>query len=509
MAFTVALIPDTQFLSASATWIDHFQDAADWIVANQAGRNIQLGLHLGDVVADGSTTQFDRAVTPMETIWDSGVPYAACIGNHDYDGGSTTDARSDATNWNSYFGQAQYTGRAWWNGTFKDAGRSDNFYFTLTLGDYDTLVLVIEFYPRASVMTWAESVIAANPDKRVIVLTHAYLYPYGVLSPDTQPLSAYGLSDAVAGQGMWAVFEQYANVAMVVNGHDLGPPYASTRLRNNDGGSVVYQSYTNWQNVDEGGDGRVVLLSMPDDWSEVTRTVYNARTSTIEQIYTRTQSLDPLEPSMSAESDIAAIADGASNPASRVRTALTSVLGRADGPPEINPAGTYSKPGFQFTGDVATQALGSALTLRYEPIVVRDPITVDAIVGEVTSASAGSSIRAGIYAADADWQPAALLASAAEQATTSTGIKIMAITPLDLPQGNYLVAFAQSAHSTTWRNYGVTSNWVDDALGASAVVAQFALAAASYTALQDPGQDWGALTSLGGAARCMMFLRLA
>src|SRR5690606_16394976 len=102
--FSIVLIPDTQRLAASSSWIAHFQAAANWIATNKEARNIELVLHLGDVVNDGNTTQFDRAEMPMATIWDTGIPFGACIGNHDYDGGSPAADRSNTTMWNSYFG---------------------------------------------------------------------------------------------------------------------------------------------------------------------------------------------------------------------------------------------------------------------------------------------------------------------------------------------------------------------------------------------------------------------
>src|SRR5690606_11238842 len=157
--FSVVLIPDTQRLSASSSWISHFQGLADWIVDNAEERNIELVLHLGDVTNSASETEYERAETPMDTLWDSGIPFVAAMGNHDYDGASPAADRSDDTQWNTYFGQSKYTGRDWWDGDFFEENKSQNLYMRTTLGGRPTVVLSLEFYPRSTVLAWAQEVI--------------------------------------------------------------------------------------------------------------------------------------------------------------------------------------------------------------------------------------------------------------------------------------------------------------------------------------------------------------
>lgn len=286
--FTVVLIPDTQNLSSSGTRIAHFQAAADWIEANRTDRNIQLVLHLGDVVNNGGTTEFDRAEGPMDTIWDTGVPFAVCIGNHDYDGGSPASDHSDTTNWNTYFGQDKYTGRDWWDGEFFEANKSENFYFRTSLGGRPTLVLSVEFYPRAAVLAWAGDVIEANPTHDVIILTHSYLNDDGThttAAAEHGPDTYFGASDASSGVDMWDEIRQYPNVVAVFSGHHINAANTAELVSQANERNLVFQQFSNWQADDEGGDGRIVLLTVNPATGWATREVYNARTESFESEY--------------------------------------------------------------------------------------------------------------------------------------------------------------------------------------------------------------------------------
>ncbi|GAG85064.1 unnamed protein product [marine sediment metagenome] len=59
----------------------------------------------------------------------------------------------------------------------------------------------------------------------------------------------------------------------------------------------------------------------------------------------------------------------------------------------------------------------------YHPIYVRTPITVDAIVVEITAnGGPGSTARAGIYHADVNWQPGALISIIVSPLMSSIGV---------------------------------------------------------------------------------------
>ena len=61
-----------------------FTSQTNWIVNNRSSRNIAFVTHLGDVVNNGdSSTQWANAVTSMNILDASGIPYGVTVGNHD------------------------------------------------------------------------------------------------------------------------------------------------------------------------------------------------------------------------------------------------------------------------------------------------------------------------------------------------------------------------------------------------------------------------------------------
>lgn len=109
---------------------------------------------------------------------------------------------------------------------------------------------------------------------------------------------------------------------------------------------------------------------------------------------------------------------------------------------------------------VTTIATGTnsptAQQIRYQPIFVATTITVDQIACEVTTfATAGTNVRMGIYSADTNWQPVALIADGGDVAVNvSNGVKTAAIN-VTLTPGRYLLAIMTDASNNvtlrTWR----------------------------------------------------------
>jgi hypothetical protein len=94
--FTLMVLPDTQFYSASLNGgtPDHYYAQTQWIVDNQAARNIVFMAHVGDCVEHGDNggdpTEWIVADTAMSKLEDpvttgplEGLPYGIAVGNHD------------------------------------------------------------------------------------------------------------------------------------------------------------------------------------------------------------------------------------------------------------------------------------------------------------------------------------------------------------------------------------------------------------------------------------------
>jgi hypothetical protein len=160
----------------------------------------------------------------------------------------------------------------------------------------------------------------------------------------------------------------------------------------------------------------------------------------------------------------------------------------AEGRPKQGSTSYLMIPGCE---PVAVTSVGAgANTIRYEPILVVTPITVDGIVIEVaTAGGASTTARLGIYNADADWQPTSRVIDAGTVAVDSTGVKTAVISQV-LAAGRYLLAFNTDGAPVmrTIRAGGRFAGYVTG-LGTSPFI--FSLTVAStYAAFASTGVAW-------------------
>jgi hypothetical protein len=259
--FTIVTLPDTQFYSASNPQI--FTAQTKWIRDNAAALNIKLVLGEGDIVnGGGEISQWQNADSAMKLL-DGVVPYMSVIGNHDYDQNDPSRRTASTVNFNSYFGPNRYAGQAWYKGTFTP-GSNENFYGTFAFSGTTFLVIALEFMPRSAVLDWANSIIAANPDKEVIILTHAYEY-----SDDTRigrcdewNKTSFNLDTDNDGNDMWnKVVRKHQNVALVLSGHVTAGDGTGRRTDLGDNGNLVNQVLADYQTLPNGGNGWLRIMT--------------------------------------------------------------------------------------------------------------------------------------------------------------------------------------------------------------------------------------------------------
>ena len=241
-AFGIAVLPDTQqeTMYASTT---RFANRTKWLVDNRAKVNLKYVLHTGDVVNWGwlAPSQFTIAKAAIKRLSDANIPYALTIGNHD----------TAAVGWNGKPGSSGYGGSAYsynpeckvrlsaagcrsrllvrktaeFNEAFPltsmknvggafEAGKVDNIYTTFEASGTKWLVLTLELWPRAAVVTWAQKVVASHPEYNVVIQTHSYLTASGGIE---QTKGGYG---ATSGQYLYDnLVRNYANIKLVFSGH--------------------------------------------------------------------------------------------------------------------------------------------------------------------------------------------------------------------------------------------------------------------------------------------------
>lgn len=216
--FSFAVYPDTQ----QETGKDgRFIDRANWLVKNRDNLDLRFMAHTGDVV-NWDTPDHDqyevasKALKPLET---AKIPYTLAIGNHDTQatgpGGGARDPKNtrklqrDTSTFNQYFNASRFGGVS---GAF-EKGKVDNVYSLYEAGGKQWMVLVLELWPRQTVVDWAKREVAAHPDANVVVVTHDYIDGAGNIEQsagygETSPQSLYD-----------QLISQYPNIRMVLSGH--------------------------------------------------------------------------------------------------------------------------------------------------------------------------------------------------------------------------------------------------------------------------------------------------
>lgn len=254
--FSIIVLPDTQ--NEAQFFPSVLDSQTSWIVNNQQALNIQMVLGVGDIVNDGADpAQQANADAAVRLLDNAGVPYMLAIGNHDYDGANPKASRS-VTGFNQTFGPARYSTYGYYQGMFP-TGSNENFYGVLTIDGQQYLFLALEYRPRSTALSWAESILNNNSTMQAIVFTHSYLLQTGKREDlcDTQDMPLPANAD---GEDMWGRLRKHANVIMVLNGH-FTAGNSSHRTDVGDNGNLVNQIFTNFQTVANGGDGWLRIIT--------------------------------------------------------------------------------------------------------------------------------------------------------------------------------------------------------------------------------------------------------
>ncbi|WP_091786381.1 metallophosphoesterase [Pedococcus dokdonensis] len=248
--FSFAVMPDTQDEVVSSD--PRMAKRISWLVQNRARLDLRWVLHSGDLQNWDTPghEQFATTSTRLSALTTAGLPFLAAPGNHDTaavcPGGSacpgapTSVTLRDTTTWNAYYPPSRFG----MQGVY-EAGKSDNGWRTFSAGGLRWLVLDLELWPRAGVVSWARSVVATHPHHNVIVVTHAFLTSTGTVSTST---GGYG---ATSPKVLWAALDDYPNVVMVFSGHVGQVINSSIAARGVDGHKVatflqaMHARYTN------------------------------------------------------------------------------------------------------------------------------------------------------------------------------------------------------------------------------------------------------------------------
>jgi len=274
--YTFAVLGDTQklieqdFLKGTT----YFKSIYDWIVAHREEKNIQLVMGLGDITEnghDGGDTgvegpgewEIAKAIIPS-TLGAAGIPYSLVPGNHENPAQLTTYFADEPTLTNNITGY--YTDDA--------TVKLGNYYMNIDVGEHKYTIFVLEYGAVDSILDWVGEVCDANPDRRVIITTHAYMFRDGTTldKGDVVPPDSTGAKPLNNGDEMWEkLCSKHRNILMVLSGHD---PCENIIYRQDEGeyGNIVTQMLIDPQGMDKTygyRTGMVALFHFSNDGKDL------------------------------------------------------------------------------------------------------------------------------------------------------------------------------------------------------------------------------------------------
>lgn len=249
--FTLAALPDTQFYSAGTRGGTPamFTAQTQWIVNNQAARNIAYVAHLGDCVNQGnSTTEWSNAdaalrrlENPVTTGLLDGIPFGLAVGNNDQSPKNTPDGNTTKL-YNQYFGTTRFQARDYHGG--RQGGNHDNHYQLFSASGLDFIVIYLEYdqTPDATILNWADNLLKTYSQRRAIIASHYIIDDDAIYSPQ--------------GQAIYDALKNNPNFFLMLGAHITG----ESRRQDVFAGRTVHTLMADYQNLSNGGNGWMRLL---------------------------------------------------------------------------------------------------------------------------------------------------------------------------------------------------------------------------------------------------------
>jgi len=264
-AYSFAFVGDTQYLVYNDVHYgtDYASSIYDWILANKDSKKIQYVLGMGDVTDKNEHAEWEYAVDLHNKLGKAQIPYAVIPGNHD-----------DYTNYgkyNAYFGDvSSFTDNI--DGYYKD-GKLQNYYMNFEVGQHKYMVIALQYGAPDEVLTWANEVVSANSDRRVIVITHnLFDYEGNWNIADTREQSSTADKTLNNGIDIWNDFiSLHKNIIIAAAGH-VDPEHIKHHIATGVNGNTVNTFLIDPQGLDKATNyktGMVAMFYFSEDGSSV------------------------------------------------------------------------------------------------------------------------------------------------------------------------------------------------------------------------------------------------
>ena len=266
--FTIVIFGDTQTYTSEPTLLPVLANMIDYVIANVDTLDIELVLHVGDMIQSGTgnfatpTTTAQWAILDAE--WkrlDPVVPYAVVRGNHD-----------NADEFAQHYGSAHFSQLVMGQPVFphyldSHPGEDDDASaWVVNLGGQDTIVLGSSCNPSASELAWMQARLDERKEMPAIVVNHM------ITSVGGGHFSSSTLQPTCLGNGPVSLWEELVEpnanqVFLSASGHaidDVGYKRVVAV-----GGDRVLDTFQNWQGPGRSSRGCMVLVHVRPGVEEV------------------------------------------------------------------------------------------------------------------------------------------------------------------------------------------------------------------------------------------------
>ena len=208
--YSFVIFPDIQLMTNYNP--EKLNKQIQWVADHKEERKIAFAMFDGDLSDFGQKEDLYIVSSNAMSRLDNIVPYCFVPGNHDYDDNAKTRSQEFFKKHHPVSKHSQLPG---FGGVYEPDLMS-NSYYRFIIGDVKYLVINLEYMPRRNVLRWANTIVDAHPDYRVIMNTHSYLSNTGFFDPG----SNVG-DESTSGE---AIFENFMvnhpNIFMGVGGHE-------------------------------------------------------------------------------------------------------------------------------------------------------------------------------------------------------------------------------------------------------------------------------------------------
>jgi hypothetical protein len=261
--FSIVVLPDTQYYTVEAKGFeDYFYDQTDWIMKNRESYDVRAVIHNGDVVDHGDTypyewTVADGALSALEvpgTNLPEGLPWGACVGNHDQ---TPNSSFGNTKSFNQWLGIERFQSRSYYGGHY--GSTNDESWFTFSAGGLDFVVVNLQYDTTqdAAITSWARNIFLSHPGAFGILNTHFILNSAGEFGAQ--------------GKAIYEALKDVDNLQLMTCGHVA----AESRRSDEFEGNVIHSMLADYQGRENGGSGWLRIWEFSPASNELTVRTYS------------------------------------------------------------------------------------------------------------------------------------------------------------------------------------------------------------------------------------------